>query len=60
MFMIMADGITWQDADGRTQWPRMEADALASVLWGMGYDAEVKGCVLCRKIGHALNEPCRP
>lgn len=39
-YELYADGSQWEDADGRTQWSGPEADALADMLAGMGYDVE--------------------
>jgi hypothetical protein len=41
-YQVIADGIAWEDSDGRTVWPRAEADALADHLASQGYkDVEV-------------------
>jgi hypothetical protein len=41
-YQVIADGIAWEDSDGRTEWPRAEADSLADHLASQGYkDVEV-------------------
>jgi hypothetical protein len=37
MFMILADGIPWEDSDGNTEWTEREVTPLASLLETMGY-----------------------
>jgi len=43
LFMVLADGQPWIDADGRDSWPWLEADTLAAMLETepMSYDVEV-------------------
>jgi hypothetical protein len=36
MFMIIVDGIPWADADGKTEWPEFEIDALCDVIAAAG------------------------
>jgi hypothetical protein len=36
MFEIIVDGIPWMDADGRTEWPEFEIDALCDVIASQG------------------------
>lgn len=43
MFMIIADGQYWQDADGRMEWPAWEAIALTEHLINrLGYAAAME------------------
>jgi predicted RNA-binding Zn-ribbon protein involved in translation (DUF1610 family) len=42
VFELIADGIRWEDADGRTSWPGREAAALAEVVGGLGYQVEMR------------------
>lgn len=41
LWQVLADGIAWVDPDGKDRWPYEEADSLAEVLEGMGYDVAV-------------------
>ena len=42
LWLILADGITWYDADGREEWPYEEAVTLSAMLEGMGYETELQ------------------
>ena len=37
MFVIIVDGIPWQDADGKTEFTGFEVDALCEVIASQGY-----------------------
>lgn len=41
LWQVIADGIPWEDADGRTSWERGEAIALAEKVENQKYTVEV-------------------
>lgn len=42
MYQVIVDGIAWEDSDGKSEWPKIEADTLADHLASQGYtDIEV-------------------
>lgn len=37
-FMIIVDGIPWEDSDGNDMWPSREVYGLADLIEDQGYD----------------------
>ena len=44
-FEIYADGILWEDGDGRTRWPLGSMATLAAMLESLGYYVTTKEVV---------------
>jgi hypothetical protein len=41
LWQVIADGIPWEDGDGKSAWERREADSVAAHVETLGYAAEV-------------------